>query len=104
MIEVVTWISHPSEMDLSDTLWFAEQAVVPGTKVTFVDDDDIAAAEAAIIAQEPAAEPSHLPQQPGLEDQDEFGYTDEIHEAVVLYRGEGSLEEVAIAYVRSVRE
>lgn len=101
MIEIVSWVSHPSEMDLQDVLWTLEQAIVPGTKVIFINDEDIAAAEATMIA--PAPEPT-LPAQPGLDDQDDFTLEDEVYRAVVLYRGEGSPEEVAIAYVRANRE
>jgi hypothetical protein len=98
MIEIVTWISNTYELDLGDVLYFAEQAVIPGTKVIFVSDEDIAGALAVQVGGTPTP-----PKQDVLDDEDEFGHYDEIHQGVVLYRGEGSEEEIAAAYVQAWR-
>lgn len=96
-INIVTYISHPREMDLGDIMYCMEKATEPGTKCIFINQEDIEKAKNVLFPATPVTIGKELG------DKDEFGDEEEVHQAVVLYRGDGSEEDIVLAYVKAVR-
>ena len=101
-VEVHHWVTRLHELDMGDFVYYLAEVRKPGMNFTFVDGPDI---EKALETVMPAPTPDMLKSVGPLDDTDEFEEKwkpSQYKGGVVFYRGEGSLEDIAIAYVKAI--
>lgn len=91
-IEVITWVDVPHELDLADVYYLLTEAQKPGINIETLTQEDVDNAYFEVHPQSPTPE--------GIHDEDVWEDLWMPRKAVVLYRGKGSIEEIARDYIK----